>query len=123
MSDVNAGGVDLDASTPAGKRTVDYAVELLLSTHLPEVQGAETWLLNNAEEALPALVAALETTAAQPAAVLLGALGRPEAIEPLAAAHHRGGEGLKAAVERGLALNGSTEAEEALTTLRDRGQG
>lgn len=112
-----ADAIDLDAWTPAGRRTVDHAVELLNSTHPPEVRGAETWLLAHPAEATPALVAALATPAAQPAAVLLGALGHPDSVEPLVAAHRRGGEGLRAAVERGLALHPSPEAAAALRAL------
>jgi len=110
--------VDLDAWTPAGRRTVDYAIDLLRSLHLPEVRGAEEWLLAHPDEATPALVRALGTPAAQPAAVLLGAIGRPESIGALVAAHRRGGEGLRAAVERGLALHPSPEAAEAMAVLR-----
>ena len=109
--------VDLDASTPAGWRTVDYAILLLRSTHLPEVRGAEAWLLANPGEASPALIAALETPSAQAAAVLLGAIGRPDSIEPLVAAHRRGGEGLREAVERGLALHPSPDAATVLAAL------
>jgi hypothetical protein len=114
----DAGAIDLDTWTPAGKRTVDYAIDLLRSTHLPEIHGAEKWLLAHPDEATPALIAALETPAAQPAAVLLGAIGRPESIEPLLAAHRRGGEGLRSAVERGLALHPSPDAAAALAALR-----
>jgi hypothetical protein len=99
-------------------REVDYAVQRLRSTHLTDVQSAEAWLLAHPDDAEPALVAALETPAAQPAAVLLGMIGRPTSVEPLVAAHRRGGEGLRAAVERGLALHGSAEAAEAMATLR-----
>jgi hypothetical protein len=113
--------IDLDRWTPAGRATVDYAVELLRSTHMPEVQGAEAWLLAHPDEAEPALVAALETPSAQAAAVLLGALGRPGVLAPLVAAHTRGGEGLREAVERGLALHGTPEAATALARLHEEG--
>jgi hypothetical protein len=109
--------IDLDDWTPAGRRTVDYAIDLLRSTHLPEIRAAEAWLLAHPDEAEPALIAALETPAAQPAAVLLGAIGRPDCIQPLLAAHRRGGEGLRSAVERGLALHPSPEAAAALASL------
>lgn len=112
-------GIDLDQWTPAGRSTVEYAVELLRSTHLPEVEGAEAWLLAHPDEAEPALIDALETPSAQAAAVLLGAIGRPAAIAPLMAAHARGGEGLRDAVERGLALHPSPEAAAALAALRE----
>jgi hypothetical protein len=118
---IAAGGIDLDAWTPAGKRTVDYAIGLLRSTHLPEIRGAERWLLTHPDEATPALIAALETPAAQPAAVLLGAIGDPASIEPLVAAHRRGGEGLRSAVERGLASHPSPAAAAALAALRKSG--
>lgn len=110
-------GMDLDNFTPSGWRTVDYAIMLLTSTHPPEIRAGETWLLGHPDEASPALTAALETPSAQPAAVLLGAIGRPESIEPLVAAHHRGGEGLRAAVERALAMHPAPEAAAALATL------
>jgi hypothetical protein len=109
---------DLGEWTPAGRSTTGYAIELLRSVHLPEVQAAEGWLLTHPDEAEPALTRALDTPSAQPAAVLLGALGRPGAIAPLVAAHERGGEGLRAAVERGLALHDTPEATEALASLR-----
>lgn len=109
---------DLTDSTPAGKRTVDYAVGLLRSTHPYKIRVAETWLLANPDEATPALIAALGTPAAQAAAVLLGALGRPDSVGPLVAAHRRGGEGLRWAVERGLALHPSPEAADALRELK-----
>ncbi|MGH4011535.1 MAG: hypothetical protein ACRDTH_25785 [Pseudonocardiaceae bacterium] len=102
--------IDLDAWTPAGRRTVDYAIDLLRSLHLPEVRGAEASLLANPDEATPALITALGTPPAQPSAVLLGAIGRPESIGPLLAAHRTGSEGRRAAVERGLALHPSAEA-------------
>lgn len=114
----NDDSIDLDTWTPAGMRTVDHAVELLRSLHLPEVRGAEAWLLAHPCEATPALIAALKTSAAQPAAVLLGAIGAAESIEPLVAAHRRGGQGLRAAVERGLELHRSAEAAVALALLR-----
>jgi hypothetical protein len=98
-------------------REVDYAVQRLRSTHVSDVQSAEAWLLSHPDEAEPALIAALDTPAAQPAAVLLGMIGRLTSIEPLVAAHRRGGERLRAAVERGLALHGSPEAAAALATL------
>jgi hypothetical protein len=113
--------IDLDAWTPAGKRTVDYAIDLLRSTHRPEILGAESWLLAHPDEATPALIAALETPAAQPAAVLLGAIGHLASIEPLVAAHRRGGEGLRSAVERGLASHPSPAAAAALAALRKSG--
>lgn len=95
----------------------DDAINLLRSTHLTEIRAAEAWLLAHPDEASPALIAALETPSAQPAAVLLGAIGRPESIEPLVAAHHRGGECLRAAVERSLAMHPSPEAAAALAAL------
>jgi hypothetical protein len=102
-----------DATTEA-----EYAVQRLRSLHLAELRSAEAWLLAHPDEAEPALIAALHTPAAQPAAVLLGRIGRPTSIDPLVAAHHRGGEGLRAAVEEGLALHGSAGAEAALADLR-----
>jgi HEAT repeat protein len=112
---------DLGRWTPAGRRTTDYAIDLLLSTHPEEIRAAESWLLGHPEEAVPALIAALRTPAAQPAAVLLGAIGDPDSIEPLIAAHRRGGPGLRSAVERGLALHPSPAAAAALSALRLRG--
>ncbi len=112
---------DLGRWTPAGRRTTDYAVDLLLSTHLEEVRAAEAWLLGHPGEAVPALTAALHTPAAQPAAVLLGAIGDPASVEPLLEAHRRGGSGLRAAVERGLALHPSAAAATALEALRASG--
>ena len=109
---------DLGRWTPAGQRTTDYAITLLLSTHPQEIRAAEAWLLGHPDEAVPALTAALATPAAQPAAVLLGAIGDPDSIEPLLAAHRRGGEGLRSAVERGLALHPSPAAAAALDALR-----
>jgi HEAT repeat protein len=109
---------DLGRWTPAGKRTTDYAVDLLLSTHPEETRMAEAWLLGHPGEAVPALTAALHTPAAQPAAVLLGAIGDPGSIEPLLRTHRRGGWGLRAAVERGLALHPSPAAAAALDALR-----
>ena len=111
------GVIDLEAWTPAGKRTVDYAIDLLRSTHPAEIRGAEAWLLAHPDEATPALIAALETPAAQPAAVLLGAIGDPASIKPLVAAHQRGGEGLRSAVERGLASHPSPAAAAALAAV------
>ena len=112
------GPIDLDRWTPPGRETAEYAVELLRSTHLAEVQSAEGWLQTHPEAAIPALVAALESPSAQPAAVLLGKIGGDDAIAPLLGAHARGGEGLREAVERGLALNGSAAAAAALGGLR-----
>jgi HEAT repeat protein len=109
---------DLGRWTPAGQRTTDYAVTLLLSTHLQEIRAAEAWLLGHPDEATPALIAALATPAAQAAAVLLGAIGDPGSIEPLLAAYRRGGPGLRSAVERGLALHRSPAAAAALDALR-----
>jgi len=114
------GPIDLDRWTPPGRETAEYAVELLRSTHLSEVRAAEDWLTRHPEAAVPALIQALGTPSAQPAAVLLGAIGDDDAIEPLIAAHARGGEGLREAVERGLGLNGSPRAMAALASL-DRG--
>jgi hypothetical protein len=103
-------------------READHAVQRLRSTHLSDVQSAEAWLLAHPDEAEPALIAALDTPAAQPAAVLLGMIGRPDGIAPLVAAHRRGGQGLRAAVERALALYASPEAAAALASLRATGE-
>jgi hypothetical protein len=108
----------LDRWTPAGRRTTDYAVDLLSSTHLAEVEAAEAWLLAHPEEAVRALVDALHTPAAQPAAVLLGQLDDPDAIAPLLAAHQRGGAGLRRAVEAGLERMSAPAAAAALVELR-----
>lgn len=112
--------IDLDRWTPPGRDTAGYAVELLRSTHLAEVQSAEDWLAGHPEAAVPALVAALASPSAQPAAVLLGAIGGDDAIPALVEAHGRGGEGLRAAVVRGLEANGSERAVEALRSLGAR---
>lgn len=112
---------DLGRWTPAGRRTTDYAVDLLLSTHPEEVRAAEAWLLGHPGEAVPALTAALHTPAAQPAAVLLGEIGDPASIGPLLQAHRRGGWGLREAVERGLARHPSPAAAAALAALRESG--
>lgn len=112
---------DLGRWTPAGKGTTDYAVDLLLSTNPEEIRAAEAWLLGHPREAVPALTAALHTPAAQAAAVLLGAIGDPASIGPLTEAHRRGGEGLRGAVERGLALHRSPGAAAALAALRESG--
>jgi hypothetical protein len=111
------GPIDLNRWTPPGRETAEYAAELLRSTHLSEVRSAEEWLTRHPHAAVPALIQALVTPSAQPAAVLLGAIGGDEAIEPLIAAHTRGGEGLREAVERGLRLNGSPRALAALDGL------
>jgi HEAT repeat protein len=108
----------LDRWTPAGRRTTDYAVQLLSSTHLAEVEAAEAWLLAHPEEAVPALIDALGTPAAQSAAELLGELDDPVSIEPLVAAHKRGGEGLRLAVEAGLERLSGPAAAAALARLR-----
>lgn len=108
----------LDRWTPAGRRTTNYAVELLSSTHLPEVEAAEAWLLAHPEEAVPALVNALHTPAAQAAAELLGELDDPVSITPLLAAHERGGAGLRRAVEAGLERMSAPAAAAALAGLR-----
>jgi hypothetical protein len=114
---MNEPPIDLDSWTPDGRATVDFAVELLRSIHLFEVRAAEGWLLNNPDEAEPVLIAALDGPAAQPSAVLLGVIGNDRAIGPLVAAHKRGGEGLKSAVERGLAALDSDEARQAIRDL------
>ena len=108
----------LDRWTPAGRRTTDYAVQLLCSTHLAELEAAEAWLLAHPEEAVPALIDALETPAAQPAAELLGELDDPVCIEPMLAAHKRGGAGLRRTVEAGLERLSAPEAAAALAGLR-----
>jgi hypothetical protein len=108
----------LDRWTPAGRRTTDYAVQLLCSTHLAEVEAAEAWLLAHPEEAVPALIDALNTPAAQSAAELLGELDDPVSIEPLLAAHERGGAGLRQAVEAGLERLSAPAAAAALARLR-----
>jgi HEAT repeat protein len=108
----------LDRWTPAGRRTTDYAVQLLCSTHLAEVEAAEAWLLAHPEEAVTALIDALDTPAAQSAAELLGELDDPSSIEPLLAAHERGGEGLRRAVEAGLGRLSAPAAAAALARLR-----
>ncbi|MEV6304593.1 hypothetical protein AB0M02_34650 [Actinoplanes sp. NPDC051861] len=108
----------LDRWTPVGRRTTDYAVQLLRSTHPPEVEAAEAWLLAHPGEAVPALIGALDTPSAQAAAELLGELDDPISIEPLLAAHERGGTGLRRAVEAGLERLSSPEAAAALTHLR-----
>jgi len=112
--------IDLDHWTPAGKATVDYAIQLLRSTHRPEIVAAETWLKAHPDVAVPALVAALDGQSSQSAAVLLGLIGTDEQIGALVEAHGRGGEGLCAAVERGLMLNGSEAALAALRSLKTR---
>ena len=109
----------LDRWTPAGRQTTDYAVQLLLSTHPHEVEAAESWLLSHRDEAVPALIEALLTPAAQPAAELLGELDDPVAIQPLVAAYHRGGAGLRRAVEAGLERMSAPAAATALAGLRD----
>jgi hypothetical protein len=110
-------GADLERWTPAGRSTADYAVDLLLSLEPDEITAAEGWLLAHPAEAVPVLLAALDSPAAQPAAVLLGLIGDPAAIAPLVAAHRRGGAGLRAAVERGLAASAAPEAAAALASL------
>jgi HEAT repeat protein len=107
----------LDRWTPAGRRTTDYAVQLLSSTHLPEIEAAEAWLLAHPEEAVPALIGALGTPEAQAAAELLGELDDPVAIEPLVAAHAQGGAGLRRAVEAGLERMSAPAAAAALAGL------
>jgi hypothetical protein len=99
--------------------TTDYAVELLSSTHLAEVDAAEAWLLGHPAEAVPALIAALHTHAAQPAARLLGELDDPVSIPALVAAYERGGRGLRSAVEAGLERQSSPAAAAALRDLTD----
>jgi hypothetical protein len=111
----------LDRWTPAGRRTTDYAVALLGSTHLAEVEAAEAWLLAHPQEAVPALIDALDTPAGQSAAELLGELDDPVCIEPLLAAHERGGEGLRRAVEAGLERLSAPAAAAALAGLRREG--
>jgi hypothetical protein len=108
----------LDRWTPAGRRTTDYAVQLLSSTHIAEVEAAEAWLLAHPEVAVPALIDALDTPAAQAAAELLGELDDPVCIEPMLAAHKRGGAGLRRAVEAGLERLSAPAAAAALTGLR-----
>lgn len=108
---------DLAHATPAGRETADYAVSLLGSTHLPEVAAAERWLTTHPHESRAVLEQALAGTSAQPAAVLLGNLGGDESIDALVAAHGRGGEGLRAAVQRGLRLIGSDAALAAVAAL------
>jgi hypothetical protein len=108
----------LDRWTPAGRRTTDYAVQLLGSTHIAEVEAAEAWLLAHPEEAVPALIDALGTPAAQAAAELLGDLDDPVCIEPMLAAHERGGAGLRRAVEAGLQRLSAPAAAAALAGLR-----
>jgi HEAT repeat protein len=108
----------LDRWTPAGARTTDYAVELLSSTHSAEVEAAQDWLLERPEEAVPALIAALHTSAAQAAAQLLGELDDPASVPALVAAYERGGEGLRSAVESGLERQSNAAAAEALRELR-----
>lgn len=109
--------IDLDRWTPPGKSTADYAIELLRSTHTEEVQTAEDWLAHHPDAAVPALVKGLATPSAQAAAVLLGTIGGDDEIDALLAAHARGGEGLRAAAERALELNGSPRALTALHGL------
>lgn len=108
---------DLEHWTPAGRDTADYAIELLRSIHLAEVAAAERWLTTHPEAARPALERALRSPSAQPAAVLLGRVSGDASIDALVEAHGRGGEGLRAAVERGLRLNGSEAALSALDAL------
>jgi hypothetical protein len=108
----------LDRWTPAGARTTDYAVELLSSTHPAEVEAAQDWLLEHSEEAVPALLAALHTPAAQAAARLLGALDDPASVPALISAYERGGEGLQSAVRSGLERQSNASAAEALRKLR-----
>jgi hypothetical protein len=117
--------IDLDRWTPAGKTTLDYAIELLRSTHPAEIHGAERWLLDHPETARRGLVNALATPSAQAAAVLLGLIGDRESIPFLVQAHDRGGEGLRSAVRTGLATlleRGVTEAGVAIGAL-DGGHG
>jgi hypothetical protein len=109
--------IDLDSWTPDGRATVDYAVELLRSIHHFDVQAAESWLLEHPGDSEPALIVALDGPSAQAAAVLLGQVGGISAVEPLVAAHRRGGDGLKAAVERGLAALDSDAARQAMRDL------
>ncbi|GAA3650787.1 hypothetical protein GCM10022237_08170 [Nocardioides ginsengisoli] len=103
--------------------TVEHAVALLRSTHPPDIEAAESWLTAHPEAAVPALVEALHTPSAQAAAVLLGAIGDDGQIAALVAAHRRGGEGLRSAVERGLRRNGSAAALAALRSLDDPADG
>jgi HEAT repeat protein len=110
----------LDRWTPAGERTADYAIELLSSTHLAEVDAAEAWLLGHPAEAVPALIAALHTQAAQPAARLLGELDDPASVPALVAAYERGGRGLRSAVEAALERQSTPAAARALENLTHR---
>lgn len=114
---------DLSRATPDGRDTTEYAVDLLRSTHLAEVRAAEHWLTTHPDRARPVLARALATPAAQPAAVLLGSIGICETLDALVAAYRRGGEGLRAAVERGLRLDGSPEALDALALLTSPEEG
>ncbi len=118
--DPNDDAIDLDQWTPAGRATVDYAIELLRSTHLAEIRGAQRWLLGHPDAARPGLEAALATPSAQAAAVLLGFIGDADSIPWLIEAHKRGGEGLQAAARTGLATmmeRGVSEAGEALAAF------
>jgi hypothetical protein len=115
-------GYDLDSWLPAGRDPAEYAVELLRSTHLPDVHAAEQWLLTHRSEALPALVAGLETPSAQACAVLLGRLQAVTYLPDLVAAHRRGGMGLQSSVEAALEAMDDPRAGEALQDLQG-GQG
>jgi len=108
----------LDRWTPAGARTTDYAVALLSSTHPAEVEAAQDWLLEHPEDAVPALIAALHTPAAQAAARLLGELDDPASVPALISAYERAGEGLRLAVESGLERQSNAAAAQALRELR-----
>jgi hypothetical protein len=108
----------LDKWTPAGMRTTGYAVHLLCGTHPAEVEAARDWLLEHPEEAVPALIAALHTPAAQAAARLLGELDDPASVPALVSAYQRGGEGLRLAVELGLERQSNAAAAQALRALR-----
>lgn len=112
-----SGPIDLARWTPPGRDTAAYAVELLRSTHVTEVQAAESWLGDHPDAAVPALLDGLATPSAQASAVLLGAIGGDAVIDALLVAHARGGEGLRSAVERGLELNGSPRALAARQAL------
>jgi len=107
----------LDRWTPVGARTTEYAVQLLSSTHPAEVEAAQEWLLAHPAEAVPALMAALATPEAQPAARLLGELDDPSSVPALVSAYERGGVGLRRAVEYALERSSSPQAAEALRGL------